>query len=81
MSSPLMSCCRSNVRLFGATYSAQAASIDWAMNEDNIGIFITFGKDSAIGITEIDTRGRPISVINEVFMLKRISYRGKNQSK
>lgn len=73
MSSPLMSCCKSRVRLRGATYSAQAASIDFEMNEDSTGMFIMFGRDSDIGTTEIEIFGSPISVTSVVFTLNDIS--------
>lgn len=68
ISSPLISCWRSRVRLRGATYCAQAASIDFEIKDDRIGIFMTFGRDFDIGTTDIDTRGRPISVTSVVLM-------------
>ena len=45
ISSPLMSCCKSKVKIFGATYSAHAASIDSEMNVDRTGMFMTLGSD------------------------------------
>lgn len=44
MSSPLINCCKSNVKLFGATYSAHAVSIDFEINPDMKGRFITLGN-------------------------------------
>ncbi len=67
MSSPQMSCCRSKLKLFGATYSANAASMDLAMNVDMTGRFITFGKARDIGTTDIDIFGNPMNVHSVVF--------------
>ena len=53
MSSPLMSFCRSSVRLFGATYSAAAVLMALDMNPEMKGIFITFGRCSLRGTTLI----------------------------
>ena len=69
MSSPLISLCRSRVKLFGATYSAHAASIERAMNVEMTGRFITLGSDFARGTTEREMRGRPMRVTRVVFML------------
>lgn len=69
ISSPCTSCCKSRDRLFGATYSAQAASIDRAINVEMTGRFMTLGSDFARGTTERDTRGRPIRVTKVVFTL------------
>lgn len=54
------------MRLRGATYSVMAASIDFEMKEDKTGIFMTFGRALDIGTTEIETRGRPMSVTSVV---------------
>jgi len=69
ISSPQMSCCRSNVRLFGATYSANAVSMDRAMKVEMTGRFMTFGKARDMGTTLIEIFGNPIKVHSEVFML------------
>ena len=69
MSSPQMSCCRSKDKLFGATYSAKAASMDFAIKVEMTGRFITFGKARDIGTTEIDILGNPMNVQSVVFML------------
>lgn len=68
MSSPLISFCRSTVMPFGATYSATAVSIELAMNDEMSGMFMTFGRTLDIGTTEIEIRGKPISVTNVVLM-------------
>ena len=73
MSSPLINCCKSSVKLFGATYSAHAASIDLAMKDDSTGIFMTFGRDFARGMTEIEMRGSPINVTRADFILGLLS--------
>lgn len=60
----------SSVRLRGATYSAQAVSMALEMKDDNTGIFITLGRLLAIGVTEMEMRGRPISVKRVVLILR-----------
>ena len=73
MSSPLINCWRSRVILFGATYSAQAVSMDFDMKSEITGRFITFGSDFAIGTTEILMRGRPMRVTSVLLILGEIA--------
>lgn len=69
MSSPLMSCCRSRVMLFGATYSAAAVLMELEMNPEMKGRSIMFGS-TFMGMTEISIRGRPMSVNKVVLTLR-----------
>lgn len=50
------------VRLFGATYSATAVSIELEMKPEINGMFMTFGRNLAKGITEMVILGRPIKL-------------------
>jgi hypothetical protein len=71
MSSPLNNCCKSSVKLFGATYSAAAVLMALEMNPETKGRFITFGKALLSGMTEMSILGRPINVTIVVLILNR----------
>lgn len=60
---------RSNVRLFGATYSAAAVSRALEMNPEMNGKFMTFGSVLLRGVAEIVMRGRPIKETKVVLTL------------
>ena len=64
-----MSLCKSRVKLFGATYSATAVSIELEMNPEMNGRFITFGRTLLRATTEMVTRGSPIRDTIVVFTL------------
>ena len=53
MSSPLISLCRSRVKLFGATYSAAAVSKALEMKPEMNGMSMMFGRILLMGMTEI----------------------------
>lgn len=59
--------------LFGATYSAQAVSMDFDMKSEMTGRFMTLGSDLAIGTTEILMRGRPMRVTRLLLMLGEVT--------
>ena len=75
MSSPLISCCKSRVRLFGATYSAAAVSSALEMKPEMKGMSITFGSSLLIGTTEMVIRGSPMRVTRVVLTLQDMSAR------
>ena len=69
ISSPLISRCRSSVKLLGATYSAAAVSSALEMKPEMNGRSMTLGRILLIGTTDIVIRGRPMSVTRVVFTL------------
>ena len=58
------------MRLFGATYSAHALSMELEMKFEMTGMFIMLGKYLDIGTTDIAIFGSPISVTRVVLTLQ-----------